>query len=370
MLNTSRAKSGGVVQQTEFPVEIVSVATAVPDHIISQDDVTLRAKTVFPHFASMESLYVNTGISTRYACFPASWYHEERSWPERTDAFQEHAVPLLEQAARGAVEAAGLSMSEIDGLVVNTITGIAVPSLDALLMNRLELRQNVERLPIFGFGCGGGVAGLARTARMAQAMPGGNILFLTIDLCTLCLRVNDPSIGMFVSTALFGDGAAGVVVRNTAHEAGEEAPADTGPRGRVVTCGEYLWHDTRHIMGWTMTDDGFGVLLSPDLITLTREHLRPALDRFLEEKQLSLSEFDGFLFHPGGRKVLETVEDVVGLTREELDHSWSVLRDYGNMSSATAIFILHRAMAHAPQGRHLLVAFGPGFSVYFMVIDF
>jgi alkylresorcinol/alkylpyrone synthase len=351
--------------QAGLEVEILSVATANPQHRVDQVQALERAKTVFPHLARMEALYANTGIETRYSCEPYEWCQQPHGWEDRTETYQRHALGLLEKVALAAVAEAGLELGDIDALVVNTITGLAIPSLDAKLMNRLAFRPTLERLPIFGFGCGGGVAGLARAARMAQGMPGANVLFLTVDLCTLCARPNDPSVAMFVSAALFGDGAAGVVLR---------CPIEVGDgvaRGmpRVRAAGEHCWQKTEHIMGWDIKEDGFGVVLSPELPGLMRRELRPALDAFLERSGLELEGFAGYLLHPGGRKILETAEEVLGVGRDRLEHSWAVLRDYGNMSSATALFVLQRALRAGDKGRHLLGAFGPGFSAYFVAID-
>jgi alkylresorcinol/alkylpyrone synthase len=260
-------------------------------------------------------------------------------------------------------------LRDIDALVVNTITGLAIPSLDALLMNRLDLRPDVERLPIFGLGCGGGVAGLARAARLAQGMPGANVLFLTVDLCSLCARPNDPSVAMFVSAALFGDGAAGAVLR-AANGVSREPHSAAGLRPRITAVGEHFWRQTERIMGWDVKEDGFGVVLSLELPALMRRELRPAVDAFLERNRLRLDEFEGFLFHPGGRKILETAEDALGIGRDRLAHSWSVLRDFGNMSSVTVLFVLRRAMEARCKGPHLLAAFGPGFSAYFAAAEF
>jgi alkylresorcinol/alkylpyrone synthase len=260
-----------------------------------------------------------------------------------------------------ATDAAGIELGAIDILVTNTITGLAIPSLDAKLFNRLKLAPTVERLPIFGLGCGGGIAGLARATRLAHATPGAHVLFLTVDLCSLCMRANDSSPAMFVSSALFGDGAAGVLLRNTA-DAGAGGP-------RILAVGEWCWPQTEHIMGWDIKDDGFGVVLSAELPALLREALAPALHDFLDRNGFRLSDFNGYLFHPGGRRLLETMQDVLGLTRSQFDHSWDVLRRYGNMSSATALFVLDRALRAGARGPHLLAAFGPGFSAYFVAAD-
>jgi alkylresorcinol/alkylpyrone synthase len=352
--------------RSRLDVEILSVATANPPHRVDQGEAVARVRSVFPHLARLEPLYANTGIETRYSCEPYEWCQHPHGWVERTRTFQGHAVALLEEVAAKAVGEAGLHLRDIDMLVLNTVTGLAVPSLDAMLMNRLPFANTVERLPMFGLGCGAGVAGLARAARLAHGAPGANVLFLTVDLCSLCARPNDPSVAMFVCAALFGDGAAGVVLRaREGRGASEKAPAAP----RLFAVGEHFWHDTGHIMGWDIKEDGFGVVLSPELPGLLRTHLRPALDGFLYRNGLALEDFRGFLLHPGSSKLLEVAEDTLGVGRDRLAHSWSVLRDYGNMSSATALFVLRRALDAGAKGRHLLAAFGPGFSAYFLGAD-
>ncbi len=362
MLETAaRTKPAGHRAQA-FDVAITGVATAVPPHKVSQDDIAERAKAVFPHLARLDGLYANTGIENRYACQPKDWYYERHGWEERTEVFQRHALQLLEEVTLAAIADAGIELKDIDALVVNTITGLAIPSLDAMLMNRLDFPRKMERLPIFGLGCGGGVAGLSRAARYAQAMPGSNVLFLTVDLCSLCLRIADPSLAMFVSAALFGDGAAGVVLSNVRGAAGDG-------NGRILAVGDHFWSNTEHIMGWDIKEDGFGVVLSPDLPGLIRNHLVDAVQGFLDRSGMSLGEFSGFLLHPGGAKILNTAQEVLGLTGDDLALSREVLRDFGNMSSPTALFALHRARKAGARGPHLLMAFGPGFSAYFVAID-
>ena len=363
MLETAaRAKQAGQRAQA-FDVAITGVATAVPPHKVSQDDIAERARAVFPHLARLEGLYANTGIESRYACQPKDWYYERHGWEARTEVFQRHALQLLEEVTLAAIADAGISLKDIDALVINTITGLAIPSLDAMLMNRLDFPRKMERLPIFGLGCGGGVAGLSRAARYAQAMPGSNVLFLTVDLCSLCLRIADPSLAMFVSAALFGDGAAGVVLSNV------RGLAEGDGGGRILAVGDHFWSNTEHIMGWDIKEDGFGVVLSPELPGLIRNHLVDAVQGFLDRSGMSLGEFSGFLLHPGGAKILNTAQEVLGLRDEDLALSREVLRDFGNMSSPTALFALHRARKAGAEGPHLLMAFGPGFSAYFVAID-
>ena len=369
MTTHAQLLTGGRSVPSAIDVEIASVATAVPEHVTGQQEISERAYKLYPQYARLEALYTNTGIERRYSVEPKHWYLQTHTWEERTQSYQRHALPLLERVAAQSVAEAGLALRDIDVIVTNTITGLTIPSLEARLMNRLDFRPNVERLPIFGLGCGGGVAGLSRATRMAQARPGTNVLFLTIDLCSLCLRINDPSLTMFVAGALFGDGAAGIVLRSHGSE-GRGSHAGTGqPRARVKALGEYFWSKTEHIMGWDVKDDGFGIVLSPELPTLMRERLGEALFPFLTREGLSLEDFDGFLLHPGGSKVLTTAEDALGISRDQLRYSWDVLKNYGNMSSATAMFVLKDALADGARGRYLLAAFGPGFSGYFAVLE-
>ena len=350
--------------KSRFDVEIASVACVVPKYKISQQTIAEQAKRFFPRLSGSCSLFANTGIENRYVCEPAEWYLQARGWEERTAAFQRNAVALLEEATLKAVATAGVRIEEIRAVVTNTVTGIAVPSLEAQLINRLPFSRSVERLPIFGLGCGGGVGGLARAVRIAETLPGGYVLFLTVDLCSLCARGNDLSVANLVSIALFGDGAAAILLR-TPHQ----SDAQERSLGRVISIGEHCWPDTLQIMGWDVKENGFGVVLSPELPSLLSTKLRPAIEEFLARECLQLRDFHGFLLHPGGRRVLETAQAVLGLTKDDLVHSWEVLRDYGNMSSATALFILDRALRSGSRGRHLLAAFGPGFSAYFIVLD-
>ncbi|MFA5952899.1 MAG: 3-oxoacyl-[acyl-carrier-protein] synthase III C-terminal domain-containing protein [Hyphomicrobium sp.] len=358
------ALSARRLREAETAVEILSVATANPKHKLTQAEALDGAKAIFPQFTRLSALFANTGIDTRYNCQPVEWYQRPHGWEERTEVFQKNALDLLEEVALEAASRAGLTLRDIDAIVTNTITGLAIPSLDAMLMNRLDFAPTTERLPIFGLGCGGGVAGLARAARFAMGRPGSNVLFLTVDLCSLCARPNDPSMAMFVSAALFGDGAAGAVLR-TAGNSGSGA----GGKPLIRAFGEHTWPKTQHIMGWDIKGDGFGVVLSPELPTLMRDNLGPVVTEFLDGAGMSLEDIKGFLFHPGGRKILETVEEVLDIDRLRLVHSWEVLRAYGNMSSATALFVLARALEKGDGGRHLLAAFGPGFSAYFVALD-
>jgi alkylresorcinol/alkylpyrone synthase len=344
-------------------IQIAGIASAVPEQRVDQAatrDIVLAAA---PELRSHEALFSNTGVKTRYSCVPVTWHLEPQSWSSRAAVFQRTAVDLLERVARQCADSAGMALTDIEAIVTVSTTGLAVPSLDATLANRLGLSASVERLPIFGLGCAGGVSGLARAARLAQSLPAGNVLVLVVELCTINCRTSDHTIKNFISTALFGDGAAGLLLRR------KSRPDVSRPLPRVIASGEHMWPKTEDMMGWSIEDDGFGVVLSPDIPRCARHDLRPALDAFLARQGLVLNDLAGVIMHPGGRKVLEAVQGALGLPRQALQHAWDILSEYGNMSSPTALFVLERTLAAGATGRHLLAALGPGFTVSFCLLD-
>jgi len=349
-------------------VEIVSLATALPSHELDQQAMLARVRDVFPHLAHLDGVFANTGIERRYACMPLDWYVAEHGWEARGAVFAQEALALLEEAAAKALAAAGLDPQEIDAIVTVSTTGVCVPSLDAKLMNQLAFRQDAERLPIFGLGCAGGVTGLARSAHLANSRRSGYILLLVVELCSLNFRLSDSSKAMFISTALFGDGAAALVLR-----APETADTPTsGTRGqipRIIATGEHFWPKSENLMGWSIEPDGFGVVISTRIPAFARGKLRAAIEGFLGKHNLTLEDIDGFVMHPGGRKVLEAMAMALELEESDLATSWQVLRDYGNMSSPTVLFVLEQAIASGARGLHLMAALGPGFTVSFALLE-
>jgi len=343
-----------------FGVEIAAIASAVPEYRIDQDAVRNIVLAIAPELRSHEGLFLNTGIKTRYSCVPFDWHLQSQGWRTRNAVFREAAASLLERVARDCARRANIELDEIEAIVTVSTTGLSVPSLDATLANRLRLSSSIERVPLFGLGCAGGVSGLARAMRVAQSLPKGIVLLLVVELCTVNCRTTDRSIKNFISAALFGDGAAGLILRRG---------SGGNLRPQIAAVGEHMWPDTEDMMGWSIEDDGFGVVLSPDIPRCARDQVRPALDSFLARHGLALHDLDGVIMHPGGRKVLESVEVALGLPRQAFEHSWQVLADYGNMSSPTALFVLDRTIDAGASGRHLMAAFGPGFTISFALLD-
>lgn len=349
------------------PVHIGSVATAYPAHCFTQADALTEAGRIFGHNAAlmerMASAYGNAGVNTRYSCVPLAWYAEPHGWPERTRLYEEHALSLLTRAGRDALRAAGIDGGDVAATVTVSSTGIATPSLDSLLQEPLGLAPTVQRLPVFGLGCAGGVIGLSRAAALARAMPGRWILFLCVELCGLTFRAADDSKQNIVATAIFGDGAAAMLLR--ADAAGEEMSS----RARVCDWGEHTWPGTRDIMGWRVEDDGLGVIFSRSIPILVKTKLRRVTDAFLHGCGLKQDDLAGVIVHPGGEKVLEALESAYNLTPGSLIHARAVLAERGNMSAVTVLAVLERTLAAKERGLQMMTALGPGFSAAMCLLD-
>lgn len=344
------------------PPHLLGLATAVPKHILGQSDVAQRARALFGNAGigdldRMVAVFGNAGIDTRYSTVPVEWYERRHGWNERNALYLEHALALLEEAARNALACADLDPAEIDTVVTVSTTGIATPSLDALLMERMKLRRDLRRLPIFGLGCAGGVLGLARAADLARAAPQARILFLVVELCALSFRRDDFTKSNLVATALFGDGAAAAVI------------SCRGEGAILAQGGEFTWPDSLDVMGWDVTEDGLKAIFSRDIPALVRLDLRAVAERFLAAQGTRLDAISHFICHPGGAKVIAALEEAFGLAEGALEEARGVLRDYGNMSAATVMFVLERALQAGARGRMLMTALGPGFTAGFQLVD-
>ncbi|HET6160912.1 MAG TPA: 3-oxoacyl-[acyl-carrier-protein] synthase III C-terminal domain-containing protein [Dongiaceae bacterium] len=344
------------------PPTILSVATAVPRYRMTQADVAIAAAQVFDRELSdierLMPVFDNAGVTERYSSVPMDWYFRPHGWRERNRLYLENAVELLTSAATDALAQAGRKPDDIAAVVVVSTTGIATPSLDAMLLNRMNLPPSIVRLPIFGLGCAGGVIGLSHAAALARTVPEGDVLFLAVELCSTTFRRTDMSKSNIIGAALFGDGAAATVIGR---------PGSQGLR--LGPSGMHTWPDSLGVMGWEVEDDGLGVLFSRDIPTLVREEMRPAAETFLARCGLTARDLAGYVCHPGGVKVLDALEQAFGLAPGTMVEARQILREYGNMSAVTVLFVLQRIMQRGLAGRHLMSALGPGFSVGFQIIE-
>jgi alkylresorcinol/alkylpyrone synthase len=334
---------------------LLSLATSVPPHLFLQKDVLAAAWDVFgsrfPDYERFASIFTNTGIIKRYGVKPFDWYLTQRGWPERTEAFFEGAEALFLQVAGEALARADLRASDVDTVVTVCSTGIATPSLDARVAKRMGFRSDISRVPVFGLGCAGGASGLSIASKLAQARPGTNVLLVTIELCSLALRLDELSKANIIATSLFGDGAAAIVLR-----------AGDGGATLIEAVGEHLWPDTLDVMGWNIDPLGFGVILRRTVPEFVATQLKPAVTQVLSRMNLDVGDIDKFICHPGGAKVIDAIEAAMSLDQGTLEHERQVIADYGNMSAPTVLFILERARAKGLPPRSLLTSLGPGFT--------
>lgn len=344
---------------------LLALETAVPSHRVTRDEARVIARSVYgrslPGYGALDRVFDTSTVNERWLSMPLDWYQGEHGWSERAAAYQRSALALLEDAGSRALAAAGIAPSGVDHVMCVSTTGFATPSLDARLIGPLGLRPDVGRTPVFGWGCAGGVIGLARAADIARALSGRTVLLLVVELCSLAFRP-DPDPVNVIGSALFGDGAAAAVLRVPA--SGEPA---AGPS--MVAAAEHTWPDSLDVMGWRVDDTGFGLELRRDLPAFLADRLRPVVERFLSAQGLGVADLDGVVGHPGGPKVLDAVTAALDLASTALDGSRAVLSAFGNASAAGVLMVLRRALDDGARGRHLMLALGPGFTAALNLLE-
>jgi len=337
------------------------VGTALPANWVDQETLisVFREHWAREHFnvERIEELHRSVQVGGRYLALPLEQYLPLKRFSERNDAFNQVSLEMGELAIRRALDDAGLQPRDVDHLFFVTVTGIATPSLDARLMNRLGLRPEVKRTPIFGLGCVAGAAGTARAADVLRAFPDQVAVMLSVELCSLTLQREDVSIANIIASGLFGDGAAAMVLSG-----GNRPPPGAAPR--VLATRSVFYSDTERVMGWDVVDGGFKVVLSAKVPSLVTEYVRSDVDRFLSDQGLSRADIRHWIAHTGGPKVLQAFETALELPPEALQRSWDSLRRTGNLSSASVLFVLSELLASGepqPGDLGLLMAMGPGF---------
>lgn len=309
-------------------------------------------------FDRLAGVFDNALIDQRQTVAPIDWYRQSHGWAERTDLYVAATEALFEQAAKEAISSASLAPAAIDGLVFVSTTGIATPSIDARVAPRLGLRPDVRRVPLFGLGCAGGVTGLATAARFAAAEPGTRWLFVTVETCSISIRLDSDDPSAIVATALFGDGAAAAVVSTE----GEGL-------ARIMGSGEKLWPDTLGIMGWRVEDPGLAVIFDRAIPPFIEAELAQAVGEVLSPLGLAPGDIDRFCCHPGGAKVIEAIETALALGAGTLDLERDTLRNHGNMSAPTVLFVLDGLIKRSLPNRVMMTAFGPGFTCAGLVLE-
>ncbi|MCA1730541.1 MAG: stilbene synthase [Actinobacteria bacterium] len=338
---------------------VISVATAVPPHRVSQETARDFARLMFSEtYRDVERLlpvFDNSGIENRHFCVPPEWFGDDHSFPEKNALYVEHALDLSEKAAARVLDKAGARSGDVGAIFFVSTTGISTPSLDSKLVFRLGLSENVRRVPIWGLGCAGGAAGLARAADYARSNPEKLVLMVGVELCGLTFVKGDRSKSNLVGTSLFADGAAAVLLGSGTERVGPEL------HGSYST----TWPGTEDVMGWDVVEEGLKVRFAKSVPQIVREKMRGNLEAACVSLGLGLEDLRHFVLHPGGPKVLEAYEETLGVGPSAFDLSWEVLRDYGNMSSVSVLFVLERFLESYPEGSGeygTISALGPGFS--------
>jgi alkylresorcinol/alkylpyrone synthase len=338
---------------------VAGVATAFPPHRYDQHLLLSRLQQYWGDKLSapgfMERVQSRVKVETRHLALPVEDYSGLESWGRANNHWIEVAQEIGQQALCGALAHAGLAPSDIGAIFFVSITGIASPSIDARLVNRMGLSLNIKRTPIFGLGCVAGAAGLSRAADYVRAYPGEVAAVLAVELCSLTLQHEDVSIANIISSALFGDGAAAVLV------AGAERDA---PGPGIVATRSVFYPDSEHVMGWDISEKGFRIVLSREVPEVIQKHLAADVDVFLGDHGLARGDIDAWVLHTGGPRVLEATASALDLEDGALAASWDCLRRMGNLSSASVLAVLEEVVKRRrpPAGSWgLLAAMGPGF---------
>jgi alkylresorcinol/alkylpyrone synthase len=359
------------------PVRIASVASAVPEHRVPQEVITAAFKgywkTKLSEPEKLDWLHSRVGVDFRHLAFPLDRYPQFSTWGEANAAWLKAAEELGQRAIDTALDRAGMSRQDLNALIVVSITGIASPSLDARLINRMRLRPDIRRTPIFGIGCAGGAIGLTRAADYALAYPDHTAAILCVEICSLTMQPEDFSTANLIASGLFGDGAAAVIVRGarTAHRSSNGSSQSSRPGPQILGTGSVFYPGTEEIMGWDISEAGFKIVLSPLLPDLIKGKLAGDIDTFLGRYELRRADIGNWVIHTGGPKVLDSIQSTLELKDSDLERSWECLRQFGNLSSASVLLVLEEVLMNdtPPPGTYgVLMAMGPGFCLEMILL--
>lgn len=339
-------------------MRIAGIATALPQHYYPQSEIFGALKEEWAgrleNPEAIARLYSRMRVKGRALALPLESYKRHYTWGELNDIWIEQAQELGDAAISKALAHAGLEPDQLGAFFFVSVTGVASPSIDARLINRMGLPRDIKRLPIFGLGCVAGAAGIARAADYVKAYPDRAAVLLSVELCSLTWQRDDLSTANLLSSGLFGDGAAAVIIagRNVSR---------SGPE--ILSSRSIFYPDSERLMGWDISEAGFRIVLSPDVPKIVLENLGRDVDDFLKQQGLCKCEIRTWIMHTGGPKVLEATQSALQLSEDALEHSWECLQTFGNLSSASVLLVLERFMAKRPQPGTLglIAAMGPGF---------
>jgi alkylresorcinol/alkylpyrone synthase len=357
--------------------KVFSVATAQLPYTVNREKSAMFAREMFgKHYSDIERLlyiFQSGQIDKRHFAVPLEWFYEQHSFEEKNHLFIEkavqHGVEAIEDCLHSQVFEQPIHCEEVEAIFLVSSTGISTPSIEARIMNRLPFSAHTKRIPLWGLGCGGGVSGLARAMDYCLAFPKAKVLLVCIELCSLTFQPSDLSKSNLVGTSLFADGVAAALVAGDQADVKQSAKLVNSPM--LLASQTTLLPDSLEVMGWRVNQDGLFVIFSRDIPLIVQRWLEPNITSFLSQSDVKLEEIASFIAHPGGRKVIEAYQETFSLTPEQTNESASVLRDYGNMSSATVLYVLERFMnkPQLEQSYGLMTALGPGFSSELLLLE-
>ncbi|MFA6084456.1 type III polyketide synthase [Mucilaginibacter sp.] len=331
----------------------------LPDRVVQQE-VKEQARAMFsvdfPQVDRLIQAFDNTGIVTRNFVKPLSYYAETTTFKQRNDEYIRLALQYSVDAVNEVIAKAGVDKNDITDILFVSTTGLATPSMDALIINQLQLSPHINRTPVWGLGCAGGVSGMAKANMAAKANPNAVVLLVAVELCSLTLIKSDYSKSNFIGSSLFSDGIAACIVKGDNHAA---------PAKQITfeAASSKLYFDSLEVMGWQFQEDGFKVVFSKDIPTFIHTNIKADISEFLGKHGLELSDIKNFIFHPGGKKVLDAYVDALQVDGDFLKYTREVMNDNGNMSSVTVLYVLEKFMTEGyNDGYGLMLAMGPGFS--------
>ncbi|HTH52331.1 MAG TPA: 3-oxoacyl-[acyl-carrier-protein] synthase III C-terminal domain-containing protein [Edaphobacter sp.] len=344
-------------------MHIASVGTAYPPHRYHQSIISEALRNRWQDKLEeprlLTRLHANCGVEYRHTVFPLEHYPLLDTFRKTNDEWIKAAVDLGQQAICRSLDYAGVTPEQISAIFFASVTGIASPTIDARLINRLPFPVNIKRTPIFGLGCVAGAAGISRVSDYLRAFPDQYALLLSVELCSLTWQDDDQSIANIISTGLFGDGAAAVLMAGADTEF---ARKKSGPR--VLATRSTFYRNTERVMGWDIVESGFRIVLSPEVPKVVEKNLLGDVTGFLADNNLTADDISTYIFHSGGPKVLEAMESTLSLPPDALAPSWKSLREVGNLSAASVLAVLEdylKVHPGKPGSYSILAAMGPAF---------
>jgi predicted naringenin-chalcone synthase len=347
-------------------VKITSVAKQLPKY-------TRETKDIIPYLniwmigqeerfqRKVIKLFENAGVDRRYSIMDAEEVFLNTSFEEKNDIYSREVVKLAEQSLVKALDKANLKPTDIDYIITVSCTGIMIPSMDAYLINNLRMKQDIVRLPVTEMGCAAGVSGIIYAKNFLKANPNKRAAVIAVESPTATFQLNNFSMVNIVSAAIFGDGASSVILSSYEDEKGP----------KIIDEAMYHFYDAETMMGFKLVNTGLQMILDKAVPETISEHFPKIVHPFLERNNITIEDIDHLIFHPGGKKIVQTVEDLFGSLGKNIDDTKEVLRLYGNMSSATVLYVLERFMdKQLPKGdRGLMLSFGPGFSAQRILLE-